>query len=540
MQIRVAIVDDERFFREAISEVLETAGIECVTAADGEEGLALARDPEVGVLLLDIRMPGIDGIEVLRRLRDERPGLRVLVLSASTDQETVLEALRLGASDYLAKPLHDEELVFAVRRAAESYSLAADADRLRTRLARVVSLTEELARGASRLSGDARVEFLQQSAVESAAELLEARRTSLLIRDAGSGDPDGLGEPWQLRVVAGVGQTEPIDQLASTVLGEGVAGGVAERGEALLVVQRSQDDRFEDPGVVGRYESESFVVVPLMARGAVNGGAVEAGQAPVTLADAVLSEGEPHEQVFGVLCATEPEAEAFGAEELALLRLLAGRVAELLASVRESKPASPGSSSPGALDSMTMPILSGGVPDRDADLVRSICDALVNEVEPERVLRAVLEPLERELGAAPVSLYLADPRTGELVCEAQLDGGTRVDRKTLPTSSGLTGTVFQSGGLVATQSPDLDPRYDPDVDTPEDGSVGPLLCVPLRLRGKVVGLCRIFLPVDATASPRTGEALAAALSAAVRNVLLYRSLVESIEEVAEARRQARQ
>ncbi len=59
------------------------------------------------------------------------------------------------------------------------------------------------------------------------------------------------------------------------------------------------------------------------------------------------------------------------------------------------------------------------------------------------------------------------------------------------------------------------------------------------MRGKVVGLCRAFLPGDVTASARTGEALAAALSAAVRNVLLYRSLVESIEEMAEARREAR-
>ena len=65
------------------------------------------------------------------------------------------------------------------------------------------------------------------------------------------------------------------------------------------------------------------------------------------------------------------------------------------------------------------------------------------------------------------------------------------------------------------------------------------MCLPLRLRGKVVGVFRAFLPEDAEASARTGEVLAAALSAAVRNVLLYRSLVETIEEVAEARREAR-
>jgi GAF domain-containing protein len=92
---------------------------------------------------------------------------------------------------------------------------------------------------------------------------------------------------------------------------------------------------------------------------------------------------------------------------------------------------------------------------------------------------------------------------------------------------------------VATEAPERDPRFDPEVDTAEDGCARPLLCLPLRLRGQVVGLCRVFLSPGETPSARTGEMLAAALSAAVRNVLLYRSLVESIEEVAEARRQAR-
>ena len=171
--------------------------------------------------------------------------------------------------------------------------------------------------------------------------------------------------------------------------------------------------------------------------------------------------------------------------------------------------------------------------------MRRICDALANDVAPDRVLQAVLEPIEYELGARPVSLYLRDPASAGLVCEGQRDGGARADRKTLPGNRGLTGTAFQGGNLIATASPELDARYDPDVDTPEDGLPGPLLCVPIRLRGKVVGLCRVFLPAGEIASSRTGEALAAGLSAAVRNVLLYRSLVESIEEVAEARREAR-
>jgi hypothetical protein len=91
---------------------------------------------------------------------------------------------------------------------------------------------------------------------------------------------------------------------------------------------------------------------------------------------------------------------------------------------------------------------------------------------------------------------------------------------------------------VATPKPQDDPRFDPDVDTPEGGEPAPLLCLPLRFRGKVLGVLRAFPRSGIAPSARTGEVLAAALSAAVRNVFLYRSLLDSIEEVARARREA--
>jgi hypothetical protein len=150
-----------------------------------------------------------------------------------------------------------------------------------------------------------------------------------------------------------------------------------------------------------------------------------------------------------------------------------------------------------------------------------------------------LRPVARTLSAAPVSLYLIDNATGELRLEGQCDDSGRGDRKSLPRQRGLTALVLQTGRVVATDRPQSDPRFDPDVDTPEHAVAGPLLCVPLSWRGKVLGVVRAFPPSGATVSARTGEVLAAVLSAAVRNVFLYRSLLESIEDLAEARREAR-
>ena len=114
---RVLVVDDERFFREAICDALRDASIDTITTEREGDAFELAMRPEVGAVILDIGMPGMGGLELLRRLGAERPGLRVIVLSTQVDHDRVLEALRLGACDYLAKPLHNEELVLAVRRA---------------------------------------------------------------------------------------------------------------------------------------------------------------------------------------------------------------------------------------------------------------------------------------------------------------------------------------------------------------------------------------------------------------------------------------
>jgi len=504
---RILIVDDERFFREAIRDVLVSDGFLCAEAASGEEALGLVQNPRLGVVVLDVRLPGIDGIEVLRRLRDIRPTLRVIMLSASTDQELVLEALRLGACDYLAKPLHDEELVLAVRRAAESYTVATDWGRLRARLDRLVQCSEELSSHASLESGERRLEMLHRGAAEAVAAVLEVEKASLMLLDE---------EGTELRVAAAIGRDLPLDEMDAVALGEGVAGLALEQSEPLVVEDVSRDERFADRARRECYHSESFAVAPL-----------EAGN-----------------RRFGVLCATDRSSgEGFGLEDVSLLRLLATQISEVMVVGRE--PESPASD---VEDDEMVPervALSPSLDDvafesdRDAELVRLVCDAMVNDVEPERVIRAVLQPLVRGLPAAPVSLYLIDPASGTLRCEGQCDGGVRSDRPELPRNSGLTGLALQTGCLVATQEPDGDSRFDPDVDTPEDGVAGPFLCLPLRLRGKVVGVFRAFLPADAEVSARTGEVLAAALSAAVRNVLLYRSLVETIEEVAEARREAR-
>jgi DNA-binding response OmpR family regulator len=112
----ILIVDDEKNIRLTLSQALETLGAEIDTAANGEEALAKLKGREFGLILLDIRMPGMDGMEVLRRVREIRPDIRIIMITAYGTIESAVEALKLGAVDFLQKPFDPEEIRELVSR----------------------------------------------------------------------------------------------------------------------------------------------------------------------------------------------------------------------------------------------------------------------------------------------------------------------------------------------------------------------------------------------------------------------------------------
>ena len=366
---RVLVVDDEPYYRETIRDALALDGIACEVAATPAELLKAVEEPRVACVVLDITLAAPDALALVETLLEARPALRVIALATQSDQELVLAALHRGACDYLAKPIHDEELCLAVRRALRGEAVES----------RFAALREQLWRLADH--GDAIAPGDREPLVDEDEQLLCA-----------------LVE----RVTASVPVAEPAP----------------------------------DPAAVPP---------------------------------------------------SQPTTESEGSTE--------------------------------------------------AELLREVADGMTRETQPERLLAASLRPIARATSARVASLYLIDNATGRLVCEAQCEG-TDTDRADLPRGAGLTGGCLQSGAIVATDSPARDARFDPDVDTPESGAPGPVLVIPLRVRDRVLGVVRVFPGASMGASARLGELLAAPLSAATRNVLLYRSLLESVEDVARARRDA--
>jgi len=112
----ILIVDDEKNIRLTLSQSLEALGVEIDTAADGVEALAKLKGRDFELILLDIRMPGMDGMEVLRRVREIRPDIRIVMITAYGTIESAVEAMKLGAVDFLQKPFDPEEIRELVSR----------------------------------------------------------------------------------------------------------------------------------------------------------------------------------------------------------------------------------------------------------------------------------------------------------------------------------------------------------------------------------------------------------------------------------------
>lgn len=130
---RILIIDDDEAVRASVERTLRAAGHTVQAAVSGEQGFDLARGGVFDVILSDVQMPGISGLDLLRRLRDARVDSTFIVMTGFGTMDTAVEALRLGAVDFLQKPFFREELLNRIRSAAERRQLARQVDLLQRR-----------------------------------------------------------------------------------------------------------------------------------------------------------------------------------------------------------------------------------------------------------------------------------------------------------------------------------------------------------------------------------------------------------------------
>ncbi len=177
-KVRVLVVDDDEGARDALATLLAGEGYRAEVAMDGAAALELVTERAPNIVITDLQMPGMDGMELLGRLRAENPHIPVIVVTASTDVTAAVRAMRSGAEDYLTKPIDFDALLLVVERALERRALQAETENLRRQLRD---------RDGDGLRGLVGASPAMQTVYRTARQVAASRATVLLTGESGTG-----------------------------------------------------------------------------------------------------------------------------------------------------------------------------------------------------------------------------------------------------------------------------------------------------------------------------------------------------------------
>ena len=252
---RILVVDDERVIREILAEFLALEGFSVHTVEDGEKALTELRLKPYDLLITDLKMPRLSGLQLLEKIEQERLGVLTVLMTGFGTVETAIEAMKKGAYDYLLKPFKVEEVIHVVERALYRQRLQAENIRLREALT-IYKVSEAIA-----LSHD--IEHILDVVLRAALDEVKADVATLHLRDPASGDYEE-----RVKVVA----TERDDNAPRTGLPSPAFGVLLDQfaqGVPILAHGGKASRFFTEHAMPA--ELSSFVAVPLTVRGTMVG-----------------------------------------------------------------------------------------------------------------------------------------------------------------------------------------------------------------------------------------------------------------------------
>lgn len=244
---RILVVDDERVIREILAEFLTLEGFSVNTVEDGEKALTELRLHPYDLLITDLKMPRLSGLQLLEKIESERLGVLTVLMTGFGTVETAIEAMKKGAYDYLLKPFKVEEVIHVVERALYRQRLQAENIRLREALT-IYKVSEAIA-----LSHD--IEKILDVVLRSAIDEVKADIATLHLRDPRSGHYEE-----RIKLVAADANPASVPSPAFGVLTEQFT-----RGVPILAHGGKASPFFTEQSLPA--ELSSFVAVPLQVRG---------------------------------------------------------------------------------------------------------------------------------------------------------------------------------------------------------------------------------------------------------------------------------
>ncbi len=173
---RILIVDDEKHIRKILTIMLSKKGYQTEAAAGAPEALELVGQRPFDLVITDLRMPGMDGLELLRRLKDQDPDLTVIIITAFSTVETAIEAMKQGAYDYISKPFREDEIFIVLEKALERREILAENRQLRAEVRKKYDFSNFLGQSGS-----------MQRVFEIIAKVAQTKTTVLISGGSGTG-----------------------------------------------------------------------------------------------------------------------------------------------------------------------------------------------------------------------------------------------------------------------------------------------------------------------------------------------------------------
>ena len=184
VSMTVLVIDDDAHIRTAIGKFLIARGHTVIEAANGEKGVEVVESQAVDIVITDVKMPGVDGFEVLRRVRSVAPEAEVIVITGVKESENAFRALREGAFDFFSKPFKVEELNAAIQRTMRYQVLRKEKDRVQVRLDRFVAQERERS-GLNALMGESEAVAKMKAEIQQVAAT--DHTTVLVVGETGTG-----------------------------------------------------------------------------------------------------------------------------------------------------------------------------------------------------------------------------------------------------------------------------------------------------------------------------------------------------------------
>ena len=252
---RVLVVDDEPEILEFLTDLLSTFGYTITTAGGGEQALKLLETEPFDVILVDLKMPRVDGLEVLRRAKALDPDAVVIFLTGYMTLENALEMMRAGgAFDCLSKPLEDiQHLQLVLEKALAFRRTRAEIKQRNQELAARHTELMSLIEISKLITSSLSLKEILDAILQHCAKLMSIKHAAIML----------VNENQKLEYVASMGFVEETKQVARLKVGESLSGWVAARGEALAVWDMSSDPRYKFPEFAKKYNLKSYLGVPL-------------------------------------------------------------------------------------------------------------------------------------------------------------------------------------------------------------------------------------------------------------------------------------